>query len=63
MSVLRGDGFVVEVPVGEVASRFGEGHEVGELFDGGDAGKFFAEVVFVTAAVFRGVEESVNVIK
>ncbi len=53
-------GFVVEVPVGEVAADFGEGDEA---LHGGDAGEFLAEVVDVAAAVVGGVQQAVDIVE
>ena len=36
---VAGHGFVVEVPVGEVAAGLGEGGKIGEALHGGDAGE------------------------
>ena len=53
-------GFVVAVPVDEVAVGFGEGHKVGEALHGGDAREFLAEVVGAAAAVVGGVQQAVE---
>ncbi len=62
-SGITGHGFVVEVPVGEVATGFGEGGEIGEALHGGDTREFLAEVVGVAAAVVGGVQQAVDVVE
>lgn len=62
-SGVGGDGFVVEVPMGEVAAGFGEGLEISEALHGGYAGEFLAEVVGVAAAVVGGVQQAVDVVE
>ena len=60
---VEGYGFVVQVPMGEIAAGLGEGAEVSEGFDGGDAREFLAEVVGVAAAVVGGMQQAVDVIE
>jgi hypothetical protein len=44
LHVIGLNGFVVEVPVGEVAARLGEGFVVGPLFGQRDTGEHFFQV-------------------
>jgi hypothetical protein len=55
------DGLVVEVEFGEVASGLGEGLVVGGFRGERDAGEHFLEVGGEAFAVFRAVEDAVNV--
>ena len=60
---VEGYSFVIQVPMCEIAAGLGEGAEVGEGFDGGDAREFLAEIVCVAAAVFGGMQQAVDVIE
>ena len=60
---MAGDGFVVQVPVGEVATRFLKGAEIGVDFDCGDARELFAEVIGITCAVVGGMQQAVDVVE
>lgn len=53
-------GLVIEVPVGEFSPGAGEDPEVCRE---GDAGHFFAQVVLKALAVFRAVQQAVDVIE
>ena len=57
------DRFVIEMPKRQVAPCLRKRLEILELFDGWDARKFFAEVVFVPIAIFFGMEEAIYIVE
>ena len=60
---VNGAGLVIQVPIRKLPPGLGVGHEIGELLHRRDAGEFLGKVVRVAAAVFRRVQQAVNVVE